>query len=79
MLPEVLLSVTYNFDGHVTLVPGAASGMGFDTPRAFARAGAAVTLADLSEEARDRAVEELGKGEEIADAVLWLCTLARPS
>jgi NAD(P)-dependent dehydrogenase (short-subunit alcohol dehydrogenase family) len=56
---EVLMSVTYDFDGHVALVTGAASGMGLDTARAFARAGAAVTLADLSEEALEKAVEEI--------------------
>lgn len=45
------MSVTYNFEGQVALVTGAASGMGLDTARAFARAGAAVTLADVSEDA----------------------------
>jgi len=53
------MSVTYNFDGQVALVTGAASGMGLDTARAFARAGAAVTLADLSEAALEKAVEEI--------------------
>lgn len=53
------MSVTYNFDGQVALVTGAASGMGLDTARAFARAGAAVALADLSEEALNKAVDEI--------------------
>ncbi|MGH6914189.1 MAG: glucose 1-dehydrogenase [Geminicoccales bacterium] len=53
------MSVTYNFDGQVALLTGAASGMGLDTAKAFARAGAAVTLADLSEEALGRAVEAI--------------------
>lgn len=56
------MSVIYNFEGQVALVTGAASGMGLDTARAFARAGAAVILADLSEESLDRAVEEITSG-----------------
>ena len=36
---EVVMSVTYNFEGQVALVTGAASGMSLDTARAFARAG----------------------------------------
>lgn len=50
------MNVTYDFTGQVALVTGAASGMGFDTARAFARAGAAVTLADVNETALQRAV-----------------------
>ncbi len=53
------MSVTYNFEGQVALVTGAASGMGLDTARAFARAGAAVTLADVSEDALRQAVDEI--------------------
>jgi NAD(P)-dependent dehydrogenase (short-subunit alcohol dehydrogenase family) len=45
------MSITYNFEGQVALVTGAASGMGLATARAFAQAGAAVTLADVSEDA----------------------------
>jgi NADP-dependent 3-hydroxy acid dehydrogenase YdfG len=52
------MSVVYNFEGQVALVTGAASGMGLDTARAFARAGAAVILADLNAEALGRAVED---------------------
>ncbi len=40
-------------------VTGAASGMGLETARAFARAGAAVTLADVSEDALGQAVDEV--------------------
>ncbi|CAG9932901.1 glucose 1-dehydrogenase [Candidatus Nitrotoga arctica] len=53
------MSITYNFTGQVALVTGAASGMGLDTARAFAKAGAAVTLADVSEAALQRAVDEI--------------------
>lgn len=53
------MGVTYNFEGQVALVTGAASGMGLDTARAFARAGAAVTLADVSENALRQAVDEI--------------------
>jgi NAD(P)-dependent dehydrogenase (short-subunit alcohol dehydrogenase family) len=53
------MRVIYNFEGQVALVTGAASGMGLDTARAFARSGAAVTLADVSEDALRQAVDEI--------------------
>ncbi|MCJ0765989.1 SDR family NAD(P)-dependent oxidoreductase [Variovorax terrae] len=53
------MKVTYDFKGQVALVTGAASGMGLDTARAFAKAGAAVTLADVSEAALKKAVDEI--------------------
>jgi len=53
------MNVTYDFTGQVALVTGAASGMGLDTARAFAKAGAAVTLADVSEAALKQAVDEI--------------------
>jgi NAD(P)-dependent dehydrogenase (short-subunit alcohol dehydrogenase family) len=40
-----------DFNGKVALVTGAASGMGLATAEAFAKAGAAVVLADFKEEA----------------------------
>jgi NAD(P)-dependent dehydrogenase (short-subunit alcohol dehydrogenase family) len=43
------MKISDDFKGQVALVTGAASGMGRDTARAFAKAGAAVTLADVSE------------------------------
>ncbi|WP_336741471.1 glucose 1-dehydrogenase [Aureimonas altamirensis] len=53
------MSVTYNFNGKVALVTGGNSGMGLATSRAFARAGAAVTVAGLNQESLDSAVEEI--------------------
>ena len=53
------MSITYNFKDQVALVTGAASGMGLATARAFANAGAAVTLADVSEDALQKAVDEI--------------------
>ncbi|HVW65962.1 MAG TPA: glucose 1-dehydrogenase [Nitrosospira sp.] len=64
------MNITYNFKGQVALVTGAASGMGFATARAFAHAGAAVTLADISEDALQKAVEEIKSGGSNAIGVL---------
>lgn len=49
----------YDFDGQVAVVTGASSGMGLETARAFAAAGAAVVLADVNEEALAAATDEL--------------------
>ena len=51
------MSITYSFKDQVALVTGAASGMGLATARAFADAGAAVTLADISEDGLQKAVD----------------------
>jgi NAD(P)-dependent dehydrogenase (short-subunit alcohol dehydrogenase family) len=53
------MNITYDFKGQVALVTGAASGMGLDTARAFAKAGAAVTLADVNSAALQQAVDEI--------------------
>lgn len=51
--------MTHDFTGSVALVTGAASGMGLATARGFAKAGAAVTLADVDGEAAVAAAEAL--------------------
>jgi len=53
------MNITYDFTGQVALVTGAGSGMGLDTARAFAKAGAAVTLAGREEEPLLKAVDEI--------------------
>jgi NAD(P)-dependent dehydrogenase (short-subunit alcohol dehydrogenase family) len=53
------VSPAYDFDGRVALVTGASSGMGLDTARAFAAAGAAVVLADVDADALRAASDDL--------------------
>jgi NAD(P)-dependent dehydrogenase (short-subunit alcohol dehydrogenase family) len=53
------MNPTYDFRNQVALVTGASSGMGLDTVRAFAEAGAAVVLADINEDALRAATDEL--------------------
>jgi NAD(P)-dependent dehydrogenase (short-subunit alcohol dehydrogenase family) len=53
------MNPVYDFQGQVAVVTGAAAGMGRDTARAFAGAGAAVVLADIDAAAVQEAAEEL--------------------
>jgi NAD(P)-dependent dehydrogenase (short-subunit alcohol dehydrogenase family) len=53
------MNPTYDFTGQVAFVTGASSGMGLATARAFAEAGAAVTLADVNDDALAAAETEL--------------------
>ncbi|WP_423066098.1 glucose 1-dehydrogenase [Devosia sp. CN2-171] len=53
------MSITYDFSEQVALVTGAAMGMGLATARAFADAGAAVTLADIDQAALQSTVDEI--------------------
>ena len=56
---DFIMNNPLDFSGKVTLVTGAASGMGLATARAFADAGAAVVLADFKEDAVKAAAEKL--------------------
>lgn len=51
------------FDGRVAVVTGAASGMGYAFAERFARAGMKVVLADIEQEALDRAVQQFRQQE----------------
>jgi len=51
--------ITYDYTGQVALITGASSGMGLATARAFANAGAAVTLACINEEGLNSAVDAI--------------------
>jgi hypothetical protein len=53
------MNSTCDFKGQVTLVTGASSGTGLATAGAFAKAAAALVLADIREEALHTAIEGL--------------------
>ncbi|WP_030796402.1 glucose 1-dehydrogenase [Streptomyces sp. NRRL S-337] len=60
------MNPTYDFSGQVALVTGAGSGMGLATAQAYAQAGAAVTLADIDEQALKTAAQKLrAQGHEV--------------
>src|SRR6266516_1421611 len=60
----------YDFRGQVALVTGASSGMGLATARAFARAGAAVVLADINDKTLRAATDDLTAAEHQAIGVI---------
>ncbi|TDO51572.1 NAD(P)-dependent dehydrogenase (short-subunit alcohol dehydrogenase family) [Kribbella sp. VKM Ac-2527] len=60
---------TYDFSGRVAFVTGAGSGMGAETARWFARAGAGVVLADIHEALAQSVAKELADAGLAATAV----------
>jgi 3-hydroxybutyrate dehydrogenase len=57
------------FQDKVAIVTGAASGIGNEIARCFAREGAKVAIADLQKEAADAAAREIATGNGVAMAV----------
>ena len=58
-----------SFENQIALVTGAASGIGLATAQAFAKAGAAVALADINEDALEVVVEQLVSASQKAIAI----------
>ena len=65
--------MVWSFSDKVALVTGAASGIGLATAKAFAEVGAAVSLADLHEDAARSAAEQLVAGQR---AIAVRCNVA---
>src|SRR5882757_3028126 len=63
------MNPTYDFDGQVAVVTGAASGMGLATAQVFAEAGASVTLADRDADAAHAAAEKLSAAGLVAISI----------
>jgi NAD(P)-dependent dehydrogenase (short-subunit alcohol dehydrogenase family) len=64
------MAVTIDMSGKTAIVTGSAQGIGFETARLFADAGASVMLADIQAEKVAGAAEELrGSGHDVASAV----------
>lgn len=53
----------YNFSGKIVIITGAAGGIGKETARQFAEAGAKVTLVDMNQQALEQTAKELGLKE----------------
>jgi NAD(P)-dependent dehydrogenase (short-subunit alcohol dehydrogenase family) len=69
-----MTELTYDYSGRVAFITGAASGMGAETARWFAKAGASVVLADLNADPLNTLAEELKASG--ASAVAVPCDVA---
>lgn len=63
------MTISYDFTGKVALVTGASAGMGLATAQAFAAAGAAVVLADITDDSLNMAADDLNDAGRRAIAV----------
>ena len=53
------MNVSFDFTGKVAVITGGASGIGLEVARAFTKAGAAVTIADINKKAAEQCAAEL--------------------